>query len=292
VDYGNLINRAFKITWDHKILWVLGFLATSFSGSNGIKDLINKESIPELSAFHIGLIILLALFILVIGLVFLVLQLISVAGLIKAVFIIENKESFTLGGLFKSGAGYFWRYLGLFAIFLLIVIGLILLLAVPVIVGFTIAKALGIVALVLMIPLIFLIIFVTGNIYSLAQREIVVENLPPFDALSNAFDLLKKNLGPNIIIFLISMFLFLGTFLAGLLFLAVFALPTIYVGTQSTMYLIITIIIVAPILLLAFIVLAGFIGTFFNVLFTLFYQELKKTTPPRITRPDMINPAS
>jgi len=292
VDYGNLINRAFKISWDHKILWVLGFLATSFSGTGGLDDLIKSQDIPELQAFHIGLIILVFLFVLVIGLVFLVLQLISVAGLIDAVFIIERNEKYKLGALFRSGASYFWRFLGLLALVILAVIAVLILLAIPVVIGFTLATALGVVALILIIPAAFCMFFVIGSVYSLTQREIVAGNKSVFDAISDGFYLLKKNIGPNIIIFLINIFLFIAMFLVTLMLLAIFALPMVYVGMQSTMYLIIALIIVVPILLLAFIVFGGFIGTFFNALFTLFYQELKKITPPKMTMPDMTNPTS
>jgi len=35
MDYGAILSRAWKITWNHKILWVFGFLAGLASGGGG-----------------------------------------------------------------------------------------------------------------------------------------------------------------------------------------------------------------------------------------------------------------
>jgi len=288
MDYGKLVNHAFELSWKHKILWILGFFASTFffSGS-GLDEHIKNRPWENWTELHLVIIILAVTAVVIIGMLLFIMQLISVAGLIEAVVRIENGKGFKLGEMFKVGIRHFWRFLGLFFIFFLLIGSLVILLVGVTMVSFVFLGMFGFVVLIPVLPLLFGVIFFFGNMYSLAQREIIVSGLPVFDAISEAYGLITHHLGPNIIMFLITFFLGIGIMLVGVLLLAVFAIPVILIATTSTLALVIALIVAVPVFLAIAIVVEGCLGTFFNALFTLFYLELRKLSPS--TSPD-VNP--
>ena len=308
MDYGNLLSRAFNISWKHKILWILGFFAASMGTFGGIQnrlpdgverwfgrinpDFSNAvtdwfEYNPEIS---IALVILIIGLVLLLGLFFFVMSLICIAGLIDGVLRIESNQGYTLKKLFKSGASFFWRFLALFFIFFAIGVTTALILVVPVILAVAAAGAIGLILFLFIIPIGIAVIFFLGNIYSLTQREIVTNQTPIFAAIGEGYRLFIKHLGPNIIIFIINTFLWIAIVIAGLLLVAMFAVPIVIFAALSKYFLILALIIGIPLFIVAAVILEGFLGTFFNSLMTLFYLELRKLTPyeaPALGRADL-----
>ncbi|MBN2225773.1 MAG: hypothetical protein JW763_00260 [candidate division Zixibacteria bacterium] len=280
MDYGKLVNHAFELSWKHKILWILGFFASTFffSGS-GLDEQIKSRPWEHWTELQLAILVLAVSAIVIIGLFLFIMQLISVAGLIEAVVRIENGQAYKLGEMFKVGARHFWRYLGLFCLFFLVTGSSIILLVGIIVLGFVFLHWYGLIILVLLLPILFAVIFFFGNMYSLAQREIVAGGLPVFDAVSEAYRLITRHLGPNIIMFFITFFLGIGIMLVGVLLLAAFAIPVLLVATVSTAALIVSLVIAIPVFLALAIMIEGCLGTFFNALFTLFYLELRKLTP-------------
>ena len=146
---------------------------------------------------------------------------------------------------------------------------------IPIIIAF---KVFGLLYLVIFIPMAIVGAFLLTNLYSLAQRGIVINNAAVFDAIGEALQLLKNNLGPNIIIFLMTTFLWIAIIICGLILVVIFAIPTFIIGAWSTLFMIIALIVILPVFLSIAIVVEGFLGTFFNSLFTYFYLELRKKT--------------
>jgi hypothetical protein len=178
--------------------------------------------------------------------------------------------------LFKAGARQFWRFLGLFFLTLLVggtYFGVLVLILILIFVAF---EALGLLFLIFFLPMILIGAFVITNVYSLAQREIVVNNTPVFDAIGEAFGLLGNNPGPNIIIFLITAFLWIAIVICGIIITIIFAIPAFIIGAWSTLFMIVALIVILPVFILIAIIIEGFLGTFFNALFTYFYLELQK----------------
>lgn len=308
MDYGNLLSRAFNISWKHKILWVLGFFAASMGTFGGIHDRLPDGAErwfgrinPDLSDavvewFEFNPEISIALVILVIGLVlllalfFFVMSLICIAGLIDGVIRIEGNQGYTLKKLFKSGASYFWRYLALFFIFFAIGVTTILILITPVILAVIAAGGIGLILLIFIIPIGIAAVFFFGNIYSLTQREIVANQTPIFTAIGEGYRLLIRHVGPNIIIFIINTFLWIAIVIAGLILVAIFVAPIVILAALSKSFLILALVIGIPLFIVVAVILEGFLGTFFNTLMTLFYLELRKLTPfeaPAAARADM-----
>ncbi len=290
MDYGKLVNHAFELSWKHKTLWVLGFFAsTSFFGGGGFNEQIKNRPWEQWTELHLMILVLVGIAIFIIGMFLLVMQLISVAGLIEAVVRVENSLAYKLGEMFKVGMKHFWRFLGLFCLFFLITGSSIVLLVGIIVAGFVFLNWFGFIILVFILPIIFAVIFFFGNIYSLAQREIVIGNQPVFDAISDAYRLITHHLGPNIIMFFITFFLGIGMMMVGVLLLAAFAIPVLLIAVTSTVALVISLIIAIPVFLSIAIVIEGCLGTFFNALFTLFYMELRKLTPRTVPN---VNPTS
>lgn len=310
MDYGGLINRAFSLSWKYKSLWVLGFFAASVATFGGIENQLPDRAgkwFPDVNHnisgivsdwFHsnpgisIALVVFIVAMALALALFFFIMGLISVAGLIDGVNQIEGGRKYALGKLFKSGAGYFWRFLGLFFIFFAIGLTFVIILVLPVVLAFALTGVLGVVALLLAIPMGMAAVFFFGNIYSLTQREIVTNETPVFKAIGEGYNLLIKHIGPNLIIFIINIFLWIAIIIAGLILVAVFALPIVLLASLSTVILVLVIIVVVPLFILAAIVVEGFLGTFFNSLMTLFYMELRKLTPLQIEPAEGLDPAA
>jgi len=295
MDYSGLINRALNLTWKHKIFWVLGFFAVSWGYLGAIEDKFPNishhdwghdfdfdphfvERIVDWMTSGPGIAVAIAIvgLFLLLGLIMFVLHLISVAGLIEGVVRVENGDSHRLKELFVAGARHFWSFLGLF--FLSVLAGGIYyaLLVLPLILLIIAFKVLGLLFLIFFIPLAIAGAFLLSNIYSLAQREIVINNTPVFDAIGKAFLLLKNNIGPNIIIFLINAFLWIAIVICGIVLMVIFAVPAFIIGAWSTLFMIVSLIVILPLFFTIAIVTEGFLGTFFNSLFTYFYLELKK----------------
>lgn len=295
MNYGNLINRAFNLAWNHKVFWVLGFFSAAWGYIGGFEEKFPQFSVDDFGHFHSyaaddiidwimhgpGLAIVIAVIGLVflIGLIFFVLHFISVAGLIDGVVRVERGISSKLQELFRTGTRYFWKFLALFFLTGLVGGVFAVLLIVPLILAIIALKLLGILFLIFIIPIGFVGIFFLSNLYSLTQREIVIYDAHLFDAIRESYYLLIKNLGPNIIIFLIETFLLIAIIICGFIMLVIFAIPTIIIGAWSPLFMIIALIVILPVFLALAVIIEGFLGTFFNSFFTYFYLELREKMP-------------
>lgn len=137
MDIGATISRAINITFKHRVLWVLGFLAAlagsggsgnvsfqvpggNFGGSPGTTG---GTMSPEMQRFfetlqqNSGLIFAgVAGLVCVLFLIFIVLWVVSIiarGGLIGAVDQIEREGNVTFGQAWRMGAAKFWRLLGI-----------------------------------------------------------------------------------------------------------------------------------------------------------------------------------
>lgn len=247
-NFGEVLTRAWQITWKYKVLWIFGILAGCANGGGGggggggntgfDTGPSDFDVPPELRRFFnqmenfVGWVEEnLWLFIAIMVLVFLVLFLISVflgtigrIGLIKGSFEAERgAEALAFGELFSTSMPYFWRVFGLSFL-----MGLALFV---IIVPLVLISVLSVVGLVCLIPIICLFIpigFAVGIIIEQANRAIVLEDLGIFDGLKRGWEIARANIGPMIIMALI---LFGITFLAGIIialpiFIVVF--PTIF----------------------------------------------------------------
>jgi hypothetical protein len=247
-NFGEVLTRAWQISWKYKVLWIFGILAgctngggvgSGGGGNTGYSGPSEDWNVPpEIQRFvssmedFVGWVTDNLWIFIIIGLVFLLLIIISVflgtigrIGLIKGSFEAEmGAEKLALGELFSTSMPYFWRVFGLsfligLAFFVLII---------PLVLVGVLTAGVGFLCLLPLICILIPVSWAVGVIIEQSNRAIVIENLSLFDGLKRGWEISKSNIGPLIVMGLI---LFGITFVLGIIialpiFIVVF--PTIF----------------------------------------------------------------
>jgi hypothetical protein len=268
MDFGATISRAFRIMWDNKVLWILGFLAALGGGGTGGNfqgpQFTNRLSSSNLAPFAADPSLILAgasLFfclILILGVALFVVGIIARGGLIAGVQQIETEGKTTFGHAWAIGAERFWRLLGLNILLWLPLVVIVIILAV--LFGGAIAGAIvsstgigqgnanngalvgllsgGIVVLCCLLCVVVIYAILAMALQTFAERAIVIENQGVTESISRAWGIFRANLG-NII--LLALVMVVISFVVGLIAgAAVFAIlaptmfPLIYGFSQNS----------------------------------------------------------
>ncbi len=218
LDFGAILSRAWKITWENKVLWIFGILAAMGNGAAGggggagggdgggrdfgpgglelpppARRFVERPD-PQIIAIVIGVICVLVL----IALVLFVLSIIGRGGLIGGVRLADDNGRVTFGEAWRVGLRNFWRVFLIGLIVGVVVIGLVLILLVP-----GIFFSITIIGLLCGLPLIFAFVvaaIVLGIVAYFAQIAAVVEDLSVTAALGRAWEVIRANLGDIIIL--------------------------------------------------------------------------------------------
>ncbi len=303
LDYGNILSRAWQITWKHKVLWIFGILAglargASGSGSGsdgGSSGGSGSSGWPEFDRFvsqtdqnfwialAIGLICLAFLF----AIVIIVLRTIGQGGLIGGIRLADTTGQVTFGDAWSLGLSKFWT------IFLIeLVVGLVsfaaaLLVILPGALLTVITFGLGLVCLIPVVCLLAIAGVILSIIGYFAQIAAVVENLGVVEALQRAWTVIRANLSSILILGLIVVFIgFIAGLLIGLPALAII-FPAVLAGvgfaaeSQATAWTgvglaLMCCAVYAPIAL----VLGGILQTWTTAAWTLAYQQFTRPTAP------------
>jgi len=149
---------------------------------------------------------------------------------------------------------------------------------------FKVHPALGIISVLMLIPVAIFVFFLFYNVFSLAQRAVVLRDTSIGNALEEAYHLFKKYLQQNAIIFLIDIGSSIGIGIIGVILSLILAIPLIVLVMASQYPLIYIIVLGLFIGLPISIVVGGVLGVFYSSLYTLFYLDLKRldqsTLPP------------
>jgi hypothetical protein len=244
-NFGEVLSRAWQITWKYKVLWIFGILAgcTNGGGGGGGNTGYSGPSEdwnipPEIQRFvssmedfvnwvsdNLWIFIIIGLVVLVLIVISIFLGTIGRIGLIKGSYQAEmGAESLALGELFSASMPYFWRVFGLS---FLIGVAFVLLLLPFIALGILTAG----VALICLIPLICILVPVSwavGVIVEQSNRAIVLEDLGLFDGLKRGWEISRSNIKPLIVMALIlfGITLVLGIIIALPIFIIVF--PTFF----------------------------------------------------------------
>ncbi len=240
MDYGNILSRAWKITWNHKILWIFGFLAGFGTGAPNFRnrfdvnggsqpigpgynplppELQRQLERPEIVAIALAIVCVF----LIIGLALFILSVIARGGLIGGIQLAEDKGQVAFGEAWAIGLRYFWRMLGMTIVLIAPALLFGLLAAGVVLLTF------GLGALCIL-PLLcaFIILYIPFSVVIwLGQIGIIVDDLSVFSAVSKGWELLKTNVGPVIVLGLILFVIGLVIGLVALIPLAVIAAPVL-----------------------------------------------------------------
>ncbi|MCI0394505.1 MAG: hypothetical protein L0332_19845 [Chloroflexi bacterium] len=223
MDYGEILARGWRITWENKYLWLLGFLAALGSvngGGNGYRTSAQRSDADLERLFADSALLLgigcLALFI---GLAVWLVGLIARGGLISAAARLDDGEKMTLGEAFGAGTAVLGRLVGVslllygpFVLFTLLGIGALFALGGAAFVAGLAGESsealaagggLFILCLVSFVCLLIPVAILVGFIYPFAMRGAVLQGLGPVAAISHGWQVLRGNVGEILLLALL-----------------------------------------------------------------------------------------
>jgi len=266
MDYGSLIGDAWRMTWRHRFLWVLGLFAggasgLSFgnggggdfssvfdgagngsrgrSGSGGSVDAGFAEAGRWLGE-HVWLIILGVLLLVLIGLVLFALSFVAQGGLAGASADLGSGRPSSFRSAVRTGQRLFWRYVGLWLV--LVAFGLAFLLVLAGVVGSIVLLTMAVEqkAWVIIPSVLFgIVLFIVGVIFAVvagivvafAKRAIPVLDIGPLAALAEGWRVMRARPGTALLVWLLDLALGFGTSIVvaivALFLLLVLAMPVL-----------------------------------------------------------------
>jgi len=312
VDYTDLLRGAWRVTWRHKYLWLLGLFATeggcsfsggspnfsySFGGGSGGDPLSHRASEfgdwivnnwPFLAALIFGLVAL--------GIALWVISIIATGGLIAGSEAAHTGASSGLGAAWSRGVHSFWRLFGMWILVLAVVLVVILVLVLAIGLPLGVALARGahvgtgeIIAIVLAVLALALVAIplaiVAQVVLTWASRSLVLEGTGPLDSISAGWRVFRANVGTSLMVWLINVGITIAAGLALLVPLVLVAIPVGFViygtGTDGTGVAVWAIIALVGVVAVAILALfkAGF-TTFSTAYWTIAYRNLAPASAP------------
>jgi hypothetical protein len=281
MDYGALFSRAWQVIWNNKFLIVLGILVvlTSASGNSG-----TQGSLPSLrggdqgngaapfyyqppdldigGGLEIAIIVLIALVILALVAAFWVLSTIARGGLIYGANSVDLGGSSSFSQAFGQGWSRALRLIGIGVVpaistLLLIILGGLSLLGYTGVTLFDNARAAGanwlVVPVALLTCLLGTISLVLALLRNFAERACMLEDRGVFQSYRRAFEVLAKNFGSAIVLFILQI-------VVSLVIGAVLLLPGIFLALCCLLW---------PVLLLV----QGTFAAYYSTLWTLAWSR-------------------
>ncbi|MBG0784410.1 MAG: hypothetical protein H0S79_04865 [Anaerolineaceae bacterium] len=320
MNFGEVLSKAWKVVWKHKILWLFGILAgcgAAGSGGNGGGrgsstissqfqsgnwdgfDSMMSPAHPRLTEFlrtlsdipagaWVGIGIGILLVVIVFSVLFLMLGTLGITGVVKGTSMVdevgEDEKRLSLKAVFAGLKPSYWKVF-LFNLGYQIagfIVGLMLVLPIILLAVFTCGFG-----LLLLIPVSWFI----SQMVIFTTVAMVEEELSIFKAISRAWQVLKKNVG-NVI--LMSLILGIGQMIVGLLLaLPVFVsfVPLLINGIATSFETLTTGLVITGILLLisipVTILLNGVLKAYVWGAWTLTYRRL---VAGDVTEPEVLSP--
>jgi hypothetical protein len=224
-DPGEVLSRAWQITWKHKVLWIIGILFGLFISaifplmfSPFLLPMVMQDSKTDLMPGLIigGYIITLLLFMLALYPMIVLTQTAVTLGILN---VDQGNKDFSASELIKRSLPFFWRVLGLMLLF---AVGMNLtVLIIQMIMFLLTIVTLGLAA-ICMTPLMFLTypaLYIAIVWMEQAMNGIIVDNMTVMDAARQGWDLVRNNL-PSIALMALVIYLGIG-FVTGILMIPI-----------------------------------------------------------------------
>jgi hypothetical protein len=227
MDYMDTVRRGWQITWNHKWLWLLGFLAALGSGGSSFGNSSNYQFnaqdmpagglTPEMAAAIGGGVLLLLCVFFIVGILLWLVSLASRGGLITSVVDLARGETSSFGKAFRQG----WRkVLPLLLMTILLFAALfILVIVVAVVFAATIAGAIAVISSssegvqavsgilfgigTLCVFYIIILAAIVQGLYPFAYRGMMLHDLGVMDSIRHGLQILRNNLGDILVLGLI-----------------------------------------------------------------------------------------
>ena len=292
MNYGKVLSRAAEITWRWKVLWIFGFLVSLSEGWPQVgnrADWVEKRGSGYIPPEVGGLLISLACVGLLIAIALWVLSVIGRGALVGGVQQVEEESSTDLGRAWRVGTSRFWTLFGISVLTGLPVLIMALAVAAtflgPILAEIGISagrgEPSGIFGLSFLCgaPLCCITILVgivLSQIKTYADRAAVLEGLGWIDAVRRGWEVLKENLAPTLVLWLIffaigvALFIVVGggILLLALPFLAIFA------NTDPGPWMLIPLACGGLLAVLVGAVIGSVVETFSSATWTLAYREM------------------
>jgi hypothetical protein len=316
MNYGRVLSRAWEITWRWKVLWILGFLAALGSGGGGGGGGGSSYSTsgnewpswwgyqyqePYIPPGMVAAIIGLACLALIIGIAIWVVSVIARGGLIAGVQQVEEEGQTSFGLAWRAGARRFWTLFGIsilaaIPLIILVVAGIVTLIVMFAGSGFAFessdaAGAIGIVSSILcggafccgMI----IVAILLQQIRVYAERAAILESLGWIEAFLRGWNVLKANLGPTIIFWLIFLAIGIVFFIGIAAILAAVTLPFIalLVNVDLGPWLLAPVCCGGLVFVIAAALINAIVQTFTSATWTLAYREMVGLAVPAADTP-------
>lgn len=257
MDYGELIERSWRLAWRHRLLWVLGLFvpgaggSCSFNGGERLFEQVPPAESPETipSGFertfaqigrwieqNSGLAIGLALVLGLLALLSIALWFVAQGGMARATTALARRQPVTAGVAWAAGLHLFWRYVGLFLIqlgmTLVVVLAAAALIAAIVFLGAVTSDSVRLLMIISSILLGLALLVSAGAFLVLlsiavvfAQRALVVDDLGPVAGLRAGAALVRTHLNDSVVIWLINLALSIGVAIAVTVAVLIVLLP-------------------------------------------------------------------
>lgn len=306
MNWNQILEKSWHYLVKRRYLIWLGVLAalteggSIYSGSNystSGKDLENsanfKEAMSVVTSWvssHLTEITIVMVALFLIGLIILYISYSARAGLIHGVNVLEAGKDSNFHKDFEAGKSFFWRFLGLRILIAITLMLILVLLILSFIGAFVLA---GSYSAWLVLPIALLCIpavfgFVLLAVYlslasALAERFIVIKNLPVIESIDKAIHLVREKIAVVVVAWLINLVINIVTGIAYLILIVIPVVISIVFG--SIAYLIgkdVGLMIVIPlgiILILAVSLLAqGIFTTYLSAYWTVIYKRLVESS--------------
>ena len=291
INFVKLIKESIVFAWQKKYLWWFGFfIALGSFGSLTFPSETedseeNSEVFEKISYFisnHQTLFISIVVALLILFVLFFILSILGRGALIKTTYLELEVGKFNFKKGLNFGKKFFWRILTLFILAFFSIFGIILIMAVPIfffIVSKLIIPAilLGILAILILIPILLLTYFLLGY----GQLFLVLGNLSIKQSLENAYGLLQKNLASSLVLLfaflIVGISFFICTIIVFIPLMIIFVLlGFLFYYFLKTTGLIIIISIAILIFLIIFFIIRSFYEVFRQVVWIKFFQIIAK----------------
>jgi hypothetical protein len=220
-NFGEVLTRAWKNIWKHKVLWIFGILASCARGGGGGggsgggnyqtspgEDLPFSggqaermmEQVGQYLEDNLWIILVVILALMLLGFISYALGMIGRIGMIKGTALAEKGvESIAFGEVWSESLPYFWRIFGLnFLVGLAFAV-----LIIPLVLVGVVTAGVGFVCLIPILCLLVPVGWAVSVIVEQAQVAIVLEDLNMLDGFKRGWQIVKSNAGPIVVMALI-----------------------------------------------------------------------------------------
>jgi hypothetical protein len=221
MNFAEVLERAWQITWKHKVLWIFGILAGfargraggGFGGGSGWRQSqpFGPDTTPGVEQFftgigqwigeHLWVVALFLLLVVVLVVLAMFLGTIGRIALIRGAFEADGgAERLAFSALFRESRPFFWRVFGL--TFLIGLAFFIVLL--PLILFGVVTAGIGFLCILPLVCVLAMLAWVVGIVVQQANAAMVIEDLGLADGVRRGWDVVKNNVGSVLVIWLIT----------------------------------------------------------------------------------------